>query len=51
MKKKQKVLSRTSIYHAPIEKPYIKLLNNIDTLHELSVYNELGMVKTSKAFK
>ena len=34
-----------------LEKPYIKLLNDIDTLHELPAYNELGMVKTSKAFK
>ena len=35
----------------PIKKPYIKHLNNIDMLHELPFYNELSIVKTSKAFK
>ena len=38
-------------YKTPIEKPYIKCLNNIDMLHELPFYDELNVVKTSKAFK
>ena len=35
----------------PIEKPYIKRLNNIDMLCELPFYNELNIIKTWKAFK
>ena len=38
-------------YKTPIEKPYIKYLNNIDMLHEVPFYDELNVVKTSKAFK
>ena len=38
-------------YNVPMEKPYIKRLNNIDLLHELPFYNELVIVKTSKTFK
>ena len=33
------------------EKLYIKRLNNIDILCELPFYNELNIVKISKAFK
>ena len=33
------------------EKPYIKRLNNTDMLRELPFYDELSIVKTSKAFK
>ena len=32
-------------------KPYAKRLNNIDILHELPFYDELNIVKVSKAFK
>ena len=38
-------------YNALIEKLYIKSLNNIDMLRVLPFYNELSVVKTSKAFK
>ena len=38
-------------FNAPIEKTYIKRLNNIDLLHELSFFNELSIVKISSAFK
>ena len=38
-------------YNASTEKPYIKRLNNIDMLSELPIYNELNIVRTSKAFK
>ena len=33
-------------YNAPLEKSFIKRLNNMDLLHELPFYNELGIVKT-----
>ena len=33
------------------EMPQIKRLNNTDMLRELPVYNELSIVKTSKAFR
>ena len=45
------MLCELPFYNALIEKPYIKRLNNIDTLHELPFYNELNSVKTSKAFE
>ena len=38
-------------YNALIKKPYMKRLNNIDLLCELLFYDELNIVKTSKAFK
>ena len=38
-------------YNAPIEKPKIKHLNNVDMLSELPFYDELNTVKTAKAFK
>ena len=34
-----------------IEKPEIKLLSNIEFLHELPLYDELNVVEISKAFK
>ena len=34
-----------------IEKPKIKLLSNIELLHELPFYDELSVVKKSNAFK
>ena len=51
MKKKQKLFKELPFYKALIEKTYIKPLNNIDMLPELSFYDELNIVKTSKAFK
>ena len=38
-------------YNTFIEKPCIKHLKNIDLLHELPFYNELSVLKMSKAFK
>ena len=40
-----------SFYNTFIEKPRIKHLKNMDLLHELPFYDELNIVKTSKAFK
>ena len=39
------------LYNASIEKPYIKRLNKIDLIHEFPFYNELNIVKISKAFR
>ena len=41
----------TAFYKTSIEKTYTKHLDNIDTLRELPIYNELNFVKTSNAFK
>ena len=46
-----KLLKELSFYNTSIEKPCIKLLNNIDLQLELPFYNKLSIVKTSKAFK
>ena len=46
-----KLLKELSLYNTSIEKPCIKLLNNIDLQLELPFYNEIIIVKTSKAFK
>ena len=37
-------------YNASIQKPYIKRLHSINMLRKLPFYNELNIVKTSKAF-
>ena len=51
-KKEAKILFKElPFYNVPIEKPYIKRLNNIDMLRELPFYDELNVVKTSRAFK
>ena len=47
----KKLFQKLPFYNALIEKLYIKRFNNIDLLHEILFYNELGIVKTSKAFK
>ena len=38
-------------YGTSIEKPYTKRLNNIDVMRELPFYDELKIVKSSKAFQ
>ena len=38
-------------YETLIEKPYIKLLNDIDMLRELPFYDKLSIVKTLKEVK
>ena len=38
-------------YNILTEKPKIKLLSNIELLHELPFYDELSVVKMSKAFR
>ena len=50
-KEVKKPFKRLSFCKASIKKPYAKRLNNIDMLHELPFYDELNIVKVSKAFK
>ena len=50
-KEAKRLFKQFPFYNALIEKPYIKHLNNIVMLRELPFYNELSIVKTSKAFK
>ena len=38
-------------YNAPIEKPRIKYLSDINLLAELPFYKQLSIIKTSQAFK
>ena len=47
----KRLLKEQPFYDAPIEKPKIKKLNNIDMSSELPFYDELNTVKTAKAFK
>ena len=35
-KQAQRLFQEVAFYNVPIEKPYIKRINNIDFLHELS---------------
>ena len=39
------------LYNKHIEKPKIKRLKNIDSLSELSFYEELNVIKTNHAFR
>ena len=50
-KKAKKMFQEFPFYNVPIEKPCIKRLNNIYSLHELPFCNELGIIKTSKPLK
>ena len=50
-KEAKKLFKEPPCYNASIEKPYIKRLNNINLLQELPFYDELNIIKTSKAFK
>ena len=50
-KEAKRLFQELSFYRALIGKLNIIPLNNINLLHKVSFYNELGIVKTSKAFK
>ena len=50
-KEAKKLFKELPFYKNPIEKPYINHLNYIDMLCELPFYDELNIVKISKAFK
>ena len=50
-KKIKRLLKEQPFYNVSIEKPKIRKLNNVDMLNELPFYDELTMVKTTKAFK
>ena len=51
MKKKQKGFFKNFRYNTFIEKPRIKQLKNIDLLYKSPLYDELSILKISKAFK
>ena len=48
-RRNKRSLKELPIYKTSVEKPYTKRLNNIYMLCELPFYNELSIVKTSKA--
>ena len=51
-KEAKRLFEELPFYNTLIEKPYTLIhLNNMDLLCELPFYNELNIVKTSKAFK
>ena len=50
-KEAKRLFKELSFYMQFIEKPYIKRYNDIDVLCKRPFYNELNIVKTSKAFK
>ena len=45
-KEANRLFEEIPFYNALLEKSFIKRLNNMDLLHELPFYNELGIVKT-----
>ena len=47
----ERLFKELSFFNVLIEKPFSKRLNNIGMLCELPFYDELNIVKTSKAFK
>ena len=50
-KRSKRLFQELPFYNASIEKPYIKRLTKIDLLHKLPFYNELNIIKISKAFR
>ena len=50
-KEAKRLLKKLPFYKTPIEKPYTKRLRNIDMLRELPLYDELNILKMSKAFQ
>ena len=50
-KEAKRLFEELPFYNPSIKKSYIKRLNNIDMLRELPFYDELIILKTSKAFK
>ena len=49
-KEAKRLFKGLPFYNTSIEKPYIKRLNNIELLCELHFYNDINILKTSKAF-
>ena len=47
----KRLFEELPFYNPSIEKPYIKCLNNIDMLGELTFYKELSIAKTLKVFR
>ena len=45
----KRLLQKLPFYNVPIEKPRIKSLKNIDLLHEIPFYDELGTQKNIKS--
>ena len=50
-KEAKRLLKKLPFYKTPIEKPYTKRLRNFDMLRELPFYDELNILKVSKAFQ
>ena len=50
-KEVKRLFQDLSFYNTFIKKPHVKHLKDVDLLHELPLYNELNIVKTSEAFK
>ena len=50
-KEARRLFKELLCYNALIKKSCVKHLNNINMLHELRLYNELTIVKTSNALK
>ena len=50
-KEAKRLVDVIPFYNVPFEKPDVKRLNNVDLLNELPFYDELSVVKTSKAFR
>ena len=49
-KEAKELFQSLPFYNVLIEKPKIKHLSNIESLHELPSYDELSVVEISKAF-
>ena len=50
-KERKRLFKKRSFYNAPMEKPKLKKLSNIDMWHELPFYDESNILETTKAFK
>ena len=50
-KEAESAISELPFCNASFEKPFIKLRNDMDLLGEIPFYNQLNIVKISKAFK
>ena len=50
-KETKRLFKKRPFYNAPIEKPKIKKLSNVDMWHELLFYDESNILETTKAFK
>ena len=50
-RERKELFQELPFFNVLIEKPKIKHLKNIDSLHELPFYDDLSVVEISKAFK